>query len=472
MLFKHVYQKAYLNEYIGSIIQSMVRSVLTEEMVIENALKRVRNLIFTYYILLLIEGALRKWVLPQLSGPLYFVKDPVLVWMYVEALKFGFFPKNKLIQFTLYLTYFLFVYIFIQILIGNANVVIAIIGLRNYFLYIPLAFLIYALFGKDEILKLAKITLWLSIPMAILVAIQFNSPATAFVNRNVGLNSGIGFGFVDNLVRPYGTFSFVGGMIYFVPTVLIFLLMHFTLPQKHKVISGFVSILVFLSIMTCIAMGGSRSIIMICLLVLGFFLIGNILLFKQRESWRIFLYLIFGAFIVYGLFVTVFSFQLSKLEKRFDQAENSEGGMIDRVLSSVDFVSIMYTSGDEILGYGIGYGSGGGVSLASGVRGYSLGEGEWSRVMGEMGIVMGAFILFFRFGIALYMFYAAIQAVLKGNSPLPLIMAGYIAPTLINGLLTSNGIVLGFGWFYIGVSFALTKVYSQNELSEEAEHED
>jgi hypothetical protein len=132
----------------------------------------------------------------------------------------------------------------------------------------------------------------------------------------------------------------------------------------------------------------------------------------------------------------------------------------------------MYTSGDEVLGYGIGYGSGGGVTVVTGSRGYTLGEGEWSRVMGEMGIVVGAFILFFRFGVALYMFYAAIMAVLKGNSPLPLIMAGYIAPTLITGLLTSNGIVLGFGWFYIGVSFALTKVYSQNEFSEEAKHED
>ena len=86
--------------------------------------------------------------------------------------------------------------------------------------------------------------------------------------------------------------------------------------------------------------------------------------------------------------------------------------------------------------------------------------------MVEMGIVVGASILFLRLGVALYMFYAAIQAVLKGKSPLPLIMAGYIAPTLISGLLTSNGIVLGFGWFYIGVSFALTKVYSQNEFSE------
>ncbi|HSY62775.1 MAG TPA: hypothetical protein VK796_12915 [Cytophaga sp.] len=450
----------------------MVRSVLTEEMVIENALKRVRNLIFAYYILLLIEGALRKWVLPQLSGPIYFVKDPILIWMYVEALKYGFFPKNKLIQFTLYLTYFLFVYTFIQIVIGNANVLVSIIGLRNYLLYIPLSFLIYNLFGKEELIKLARWTLYIGIPMAILIAIQFNSSRDAFINRNVGVNSGVGFGFVDNLVRPYGTFSFVGGMIYFVPTVLIFLLMHFTLPQKYKLISGLISIVVFLSIMTCIAMGGSRSIIMICLLVLSFFLAGNILLFKQRESWRIFLYLIFGAFIVYGLFLTVFSFQLSKLEKRFDVAEASEGSMTDRIFSSIDFISIMYTSGDEVLGYGIGYGSGGGVSLATGNRGYTLGEGEWSRVMGEMGIVVGAFILFFRFGVALYMFYAAIMAVLKGNSPLPLIMAGYIAPTLITGLLTSNGIVLGFGWFYIGVSFALTKVYSQNEFSEEAKHED
>ena len=40
----------------------------------EKAKQRVRQLIWLYFWLLLIEGALRKWVVPQLSNPLLLVR--------------------------------------------------------------------------------------------------------------------------------------------------------------------------------------------------------------------------------------------------------------------------------------------------------------------------------------------------------------------------------------------------------------
>ena len=60
----------------------------------ERAQRIVRFLIWTYFILLIIEGALRKWVFPQLSNPLLVVRDPVALAIYFFSIRAGAFPKN------------------------------------------------------------------------------------------------------------------------------------------------------------------------------------------------------------------------------------------------------------------------------------------------------------------------------------------------------------------------------------------
>ena len=45
----------------------------------EKTIQNIRRLIWLYFWLLLLEGALRKWVLPQLSNPLLIIRDPVVV---------------------------------------------------------------------------------------------------------------------------------------------------------------------------------------------------------------------------------------------------------------------------------------------------------------------------------------------------------------------------------------------------------
>ena len=58
------------------------------------AKRYIRYLIWTYFWLLLLEGALRKWVLPDLSNPLLLVRDPVVLAIYALSLQARVFPKN------------------------------------------------------------------------------------------------------------------------------------------------------------------------------------------------------------------------------------------------------------------------------------------------------------------------------------------------------------------------------------------
>ena len=52
----------------------------------------LRRMIWLYFALLIIEGALRKWALPSLSAPLLVIRDPVVLLIYVQALRSRQFP--------------------------------------------------------------------------------------------------------------------------------------------------------------------------------------------------------------------------------------------------------------------------------------------------------------------------------------------------------------------------------------------
>src|SRR5712691_7831479 len=54
----------------------------------------LRQLIWLYLWLLIFEGAFRKWIVPQLSGPLLLIRDPVVVLIYLLALRARLFPHN------------------------------------------------------------------------------------------------------------------------------------------------------------------------------------------------------------------------------------------------------------------------------------------------------------------------------------------------------------------------------------------
>ena len=65
----------------------------------EKALAMARRLIWLYCILWLVEGALRKWVVPSLSYQLLLVRDPVALGIYFYAARARVFPVNGWLSF-------------------------------------------------------------------------------------------------------------------------------------------------------------------------------------------------------------------------------------------------------------------------------------------------------------------------------------------------------------------------------------
>src|SRR5438552_17998719 len=74
------------NASIGAAVRpfDLQMSIETPE---EKAKHRVRQLSWLYFWLLLIAGALRKWVMPRYSNPPLRVRDPVLLGIYFYTIR-------------------------------------------------------------------------------------------------------------------------------------------------------------------------------------------------------------------------------------------------------------------------------------------------------------------------------------------------------------------------------------------------
>src|SRR5438045_9005242 len=51
--------------------------------------------IWVYFFLLIFEGVFRKWILPQFSDVLLVIRDPVVLVIYMLAIKARLFPRNN-----------------------------------------------------------------------------------------------------------------------------------------------------------------------------------------------------------------------------------------------------------------------------------------------------------------------------------------------------------------------------------------
>jgi len=55
----------------------------------------LKGAIWVYFFLLIFEGVFRKWLLPQFSDVLLVVRDPVVLVIYMLAIKARLFPRNN-----------------------------------------------------------------------------------------------------------------------------------------------------------------------------------------------------------------------------------------------------------------------------------------------------------------------------------------------------------------------------------------
>ena len=384
------------------------------------AVARLKAGIWFYFFLLLTEGALRKWVFPALATPLLIVRDPVAIWLLITAYSYG-----KL-QFNVYeksLFYITAIGMITALLFGHGSLVVALYGARIFFFHFPLMFLIGKIFTKEDVLKMGRVVLVIAIPMTFLIALQFNSPQSAFINRGIGGDvAGAGFAGALGFFRPPGTFSFTSGNSQFYCVTGLFIIYFWLNPANINRLILIASTVCFIA---AIPLSISRTLVFQTVVSLGF--AGVSILNNPKYLGRVMLASM-GLFIILALLNNVAFFRTATeaLTSRYDDATDNEGGLSgtlgDRFLGGL--LSAVESSDQPFFGFGIGMGTNAGAKLLKGDVIFLIAEEEWGRLIGEMGTILGLSIIYIRVRVCLIMTIESYKKV-RSNDLLPWMILSY-----------------------------------------------
>jgi hypothetical protein len=236
-------------------------------------------------VLVVLEGALRKWALPQASQLIYFLKDFVLLGAYLRYFSLPPSARKLLVQqHTVKILFWVaLAWCAMQSMNpGLGSPIIGLVGLKNYFFYVPIMWMLPALFPTEEdLFKFLRSYLLLLIPVGLLAIAQFFSPPDSPLNVYAwGEDSPLtAVGGDLKSVRVTGTFSYIVGYAVYLSVCLVMLLPLFSVAQPR--LWQWATTAEFLIIAVTGFMTGSRGLILSSLLILfGYFSVQGIASFS------------------------------------------------------------------------------------------------------------------------------------------------------------------------------------------------
>jgi hypothetical protein len=426
----------------------------------EVARRRLVRLIFLIYWLLIFEGVLRKWVLPQAQQYLFFVRDPVVLFVYFLVLRDRLWPRFSLLLVGIgILSVAGLALVFGALFQGSASPVVVAYGWRNYFLYFPLAFIIGTYFSPEDLRRLLRQTLLIAIPIALLVVLQFLAPPDAIVNAGLIEGGVYQPGVFGGLVRTYGTFTSSSGQTPFIASLVAMLLTAWILPREHRPLGAAMLVVVSAAVITCLALSGSRGAFITTGLLLACALGSSFLLPQRAMRLRARVVPLVLLALSVLLVLTVFADASQALWERSAGAYAAENevygfGTLGRAMSIfTDFLPLVFNT--PLFGFGIGkFSNAFGVDYLSLLPASASTESDWARNVAELGPVIGLGYIAFRIALVFVLARGAIVGTLRLNSPLPLMLFGSCGILLLAGQITGQGTVHGFAWLYAGLCMA------------------
>jgi len=418
----------------------------------EKNLRQLKIGVWLYFFLLIFEGALRKWVLPGLSEPLLIVRDPVAIWLLYKSITTGIWKPNGYVLLMWAVSVLAFS---LALIAGHGNILVALFGLRITAIHFPLIFIIGNIFNQDDVLSLGKIVLWLNIGMTLLVAIQFYSPQSAFVNRGIGGDlEGSGFGGAAGFFRVPGTFSFTNGLAFFYGMAAAFIFYFWVANNPNKNFK-ILLILSTTALMAAIPLSISRTVLFQILVTFIFMLIisGNNIRIIPKIGIAV---LAIGLMFTTMKDISFFKTATDAFTERFTSANKTEGGMegvfVDRFLGGM--YGALTDESFPFWGMGMGMGTNVGAKILTGERKvgvFLISEGEWGRVIGEMGVILGFVVIIIRISLVLHLLRKAWGAISQKNvlpwmllsfGMLSILQAPWAQPTTLGFSVLIGGLIL------------------------------
>jgi len=431
----------------------------------ERGRRQVVALVTVFYLLLILEGALRKWVLTSFGQPLFFIRDPFVLAIYWLALRHRFFPRGEAMAWT----GIAFGFIGLLLLVFQAGGVAATIdkwpllaayGWRNYFLYIPLPFIIGETLKQADLERLAKITFLLAIPIAALVVLQFRAPVNAPIN--------VGFAAIEaqqfhgnaidmNHTRPMGTFTSDVGQKEFVVTGLAMLMALWIAPAARRYLKLWQMAVLTAALLTCLALSGSRGAMLASGMVVIAAVATAAVMRGSDFSARTIVVPTLIVILAVALYPILFPEGYSTFMRRWSEAEAVEtqvfaGGIFGRALYAFyDFFGFLKNT--PLAGYGLGLAGNAGLILGVAIPGFSgWAEADWSRHIVDLGPLVGMVFIAYRIALVVWVGRICVAGARASGSQLPILLFASCAYDLLTGQITGHGTVNGYTWLFTGLT--------------------
>lgn len=413
----------------------------------------IKRLFWLYFLLLVGEGVLRKWVVPGLSEPLLIIRDPVAFAIYVLAFMSGRFPVRPAILALVGLAAASFAF---SVIAGTQPLVIA-YGIRINYFHVPLIFIMAGLLDRDDIIAYGRAVLWLTPPIGALMVLQFKAGENSWLNAGAGGELGGQLRGALGKVRPPGPFTFISGPVLWFSLAAAFTFYGWL---KRGTYPRLLLIAATCTIVIAIPISISRMLLFSVLVVVAFG--GLAALRNPRQAFAVLIPLICVAL----TFAAIGGGEMTEaFESRWKDSTSSglHTSIVGRFFS--DYLGIFSILSDApLFGNGIGMGSNVGARFATGRMGFQLAESEWAKIVLELGPLVGLAYILYRSWLALRLMLSSWQALFSRGDTLPWLLCGACVLPVINGQW-GPPTILGFAVFGAGLTLAAARSDSEDEQS-------
>lgn len=419
--------------------------------------------------LLILEGALRKWVFPGLQEAIYLAKDLVLAGAYLR-----FFGEKIIHHERLFLSHQLNPFLALLFFWGLAeafnpylpNLLVGAFGLKAYFYYIPLFYILPELFSaKQGLIQFLAFYALCSIPISVLGIIQFFSPLDSPLVTYLGWGEESGIhsvAMVGMFPRVSGTFSYISGYVTYLFVIVLILFALLNMKGELSNVKKAFSLLALLLAIANLFMTGSRwPIYMLALLIPVVFLVT--MRFPTTVSLRLFPRVAIGiTFVAFALFL-FFEEAITAFWERSSMSTDVEDRIVDTITTPFVFA-----------GYSLAWGSGIGSThqatkfLVMDQPQYSWlptddFEEEPERIMLELGVV--GFILFYGMKLAILVNSWRLTRQLKDDELKFLAMVVFLLHlSFLTSFTVFNVTASFYSWFLSGFLPLLPKLDESTDL--------
>lgn len=433
----------------------------------------LRKVVEIFFIYMIMEGVIRKWIVPEFSTQLYFLKDIFLIFIYLIALKYNLIFKLKFSKSFIFIILLISLYGLTGYNLDNKDIISYILGVRSYWLFLPLFLIVIHIYNRKFLIKFVRLNLYMIIPNFFLIYLQSELPETSILNNFNGTQL--------SPERPAGFFTYTTQNTYYY--LFLFVSYWSFILSKKEFFYKEAAVLVllgFLLICTMILLK-SRAVYVytfFTLLVILFYLI-----FSNEKNYLklikfFFILMLSFSFYVVSNFIFKKDFEYSKKRLHTDTIESMSFVMnaknkqtkffgqnvyefckyrssLCRLVNELNFISAI--SKTSVKGMGIGAGTAGVTSYKK-TQAFSLGETENSRIVMELGFLIGSLFVLTKIIITIILNIISLLKIRDNQNLMYIPILIFVSIQILIGPITYTTSFISFVfWYSLGLLFSSFK---------------